>query len=80
MPRSATGRVVLGQMTHNRRSMRLQHEIGPVRRQPVLHLWACSGVWVGLTFNTSCCGGVHVRMCGLGSMCLAVSSRWTAQL
>ncbi|KAI7839720.1 hypothetical protein COHA_006524 [Chlorella ohadii] len=32
VPRSATGRVVLGQMTHNRRSMRLQHEIGPILR------------------------------------------------
>ena len=31
LPRSAAGRVVLGQMTHNRRSMRMQHEIGPVR-------------------------------------------------
>lgn len=40
LPRTASGRVVQSQMTYNRRSTRMQHEIGPVSPSAAVWMWA----------------------------------------
>lgn len=44
LPRTASGRAVMGHMTHNRRSIRMQNEIGPVSAasSATLHGWSSS--------------------------------------